>query len=341
MNDFATNILVWYQQYGRKNLPWQKDINPYRVWVSEIMLQQTQVSTVIPYFNRFVGSFPNVRVLANADDDEVLHHWSGLGYYSRARNLHKTAKIIVDECGGEFPDCPDALQSLPGIGRSTAGAILATAFEIPTPILDGNVKRVLARHNGIEGWPGKSAVANALWEASIKYTPDRQSRAYTQAIMDMGATLCTRAKPKCEQCPVNSSCVALSENQIALYPGKKPKKALPIKQSEMLILLNSDNEVLLEKRPPTGIWGGLWCLPELNTLRDKINSFDEDRWNIMRHTFSHFHLDITPVVIRGELSDQLMDNTDLLWYNISKPQQLGLAAPVSKLLDELKLHRKS
>lgn len=338
MSPFASNILDWYQLHGRKDLPWQQDISPYRVWVSEIMLQQTQVNTVTPYFQRFVESFPTITALAEASEDVVLHHWSGLGYYSRARNLHKTAKIVLDEFDAQLPADVEALQSLPGIGRSTAGAILATAFEIPTPILDGNVKRVLARHDGISGWPGKSIVANALWASSTKYTPDTHSRAYTQAIMDMGATVCTRSKPDCGNCPVANTCVALKQEQIELYPGKKPKKELPVRQTEMLILVNDRQQVLLEKRPPTGIWGSLWSLPELEHFNYEVDKAVAETWPVLRHTFSHFHLDITPIVIAGELDDRLMDNEGLLWYNIDQPQELGLAAPVSKLLDQLKFN---
>jgi len=337
MSKFASRVLAWYEQHGRKTLPWQKDISPYRVWVSEIMLQQTQVSTVIPYFNVFIDCFPTVEKLALASEDEVLHLWSGLGYYSRARNLHKTAKIVVAEYNARFPDDLETLQKLPGIGRSTAGAILATAFEIPTPILDGNVKRVLARHEGIAGWPGKSSVARILWDASCRYTPARNSRPYTQAIMDLGATLCTRNKPDCPRCPVSQSCVALKENNIEQYPGKKSRKTLPVKSSEMMILVNDQDQVLLEKRPGTGVWGGLWCLPELTRMTAQVKACKKETWPALRHTFSHFHLDITPVVIHGELRSQVMDNTQLLWYNVYEPQQLGLAAPVSRLLDQLKM----
>lgn len=336
MNNFASRVLGWYEQHGRKNLPWQEDISPYRVWVSEIMLQQTQVTTVIPYFNDFIERFPGVEQLAYASEDEVLHLWSGLGYYSRARNLHRTAKIVAKEYDFRFPDDLESLQKLPGIGRSTAGAILATAFEIPTPILDGNVKRVLARHDGIAGWPGKAAVARSLWDASCKYTPECSSRPYTQAIMDLGATLCTRNKPDCTHCPVNQSCIALKESKVEQYPGKKPKKILPVKSSEMMLLVNNQNQVLLEKRTGAGVWGGLWCLPELTGMIGHVKAGRQETWPALRHTFSHFHLDITPVVIHGELAGQVMDNTQLLWYNVYEPQRLGLAAPVSKLLDQLK-----
>lgn len=352
---FSARLLSWYDQHGRKNLPWQQDINPYKVWISEIMLQQTQVSTVIPYFNQFMASFPTVADLAKANEDEVLHHWSGLGYYSRARNLHKSAKQICSEHNGDLPNDLEQLQALPGIGPSTAGAIRATAFELPATILDGNVKRVLARHNAIAGWPGQTTTNKKLWQIAEAYTPAKHLRAYTQAIMDLGATLCTRSKPNCEQCPVQTSCIAFKEQSIAEFPGKKPRKALPVKTIQMLIMQNAAGEVLLEKRPPVGIWGGLWSFPEADDitktfcLSNKIN--DKKVGDVVRHTFSHFHLDITPVFckLQTNIKDAsttndaiinkdfigVMDDKPLLWYNIAEPRNVGLAAPVAKLLSTL------
>lgn len=346
-NNFAKQLLKWFELHGRKNLPWQQNLTPYRVWVSEIMLQQTQVNTVIPYFERFMLRFPSIDKLALAEQDEVLHYWSGLGYYSRARNLHKTAQQVMTHFNGQLPDDVEQLQSLPGIGRSTAGAILATAFEQPASILDGNVKRVLARHDAIEGWPGNTAVSKQLWEITERLTPKKQVRAYTQAIMDLGATLCTRSKPQCEACPVVASCKAKACNTIALYPGKKPKKVLPVKATEMLIIENQHGHILLEKRPPTGIWGGLWSLPENRSALDaNLVSNKPQCWPVLRHTFSHFHLDITPVHHKLKASNSarqnaVMEVNNQLWYNIQQPKAIGLAAPVSKLLKALQTSKQS
>ena len=346
-NNFAKQLLKWFELHGRKNLPWQHNLNPYRVWISEIMLQQTQVNTVIPYFERFMLRFPCIDKLALAEQDEVLHYWSGLGYYSRARNLHKTAQQVMANFKGQLPDGSDQLQSLPGIGRSTAGAILAIAFEQPASILDGNVKRVLARHDAIDGWPGNTAVSKQLWEIAERLTPKQQVRAYTQAIMDLGATLCTRSKPQCEACPVAVSCKAKAYDAIALYPGKKPKKVLPVKATEMLIIENQDGHVLLEKRPPTGIWGGLWSLPEQRSALDtNLVASKPQCWPVVRHTFSHFHLDITPVHHKLKANNTarqnaVMEVNNQLWYNIKQPKAIGLAAPVSKLLRALQTNKQS
>ena len=247
--EFQALLLNWFAGHGRKDLPWQQHISPYRVWLSEIMLQQTQVSSVIPYFQRFTARFPNLPSLAAADLDEVLQHWSGLGYYARARNLHKTAQLLADR-NGEFPDNITQLSALPGIGRSTAGAILSIAFGQSQAILDGNVKRVLTRFHAVRGWPGEIKVANQLWEISSRYTPALDTGAYTQAIMDLGATLCTRSKPKCGTCPVAAGCQALATDLVNSLPETKPRKNLPVKQLYFLILQNPDREILLEKRPP-------------------------------------------------------------------------------------------
>lgn len=332
---FANRLLRWYSTHGRKDLPWQNNIDPYRVWVSEVMLQQTQVATVIPYFQQFMEQFPTVNSLAQADIDQVLHRWSGLGYYSRARNLHKTASIVEAEYNGEFPSDLDALQALPGIGRSTAGAIRATAFEIPTPILDGNVKRVLARQFGIAGWPGKSAVAKELWAVSEQCTPAREARAYTQAIMDFGATLCTRTKPACDICPVATSCVALKEGSIAELPGKKPKKVLPVRETTMFILVDQ-SKVLLEKRPPSGIWGGLWSFPEDRQRLECFKPTELQKLEVVKHTFSHFHLLIEPVMLRASNTAAVFDSERLDWFSIKSVQPVGLAAPIERLLQKVR-----
>src|SRR5690606_34704110 len=253
---FQRAVLGWYDQHGRKDLPWQQQITPYRVWVSEIMLQQTQVSTVIPYFERFMHRFPDVQALARAPVDDVLHHWTGLGYYARARNLHKAAQKVAQEFAGEFPADIDALTSLPGVGRSTAGAIASLAMNLRAPILDGNVKRVLARFYAIDGYPGERAVEQQLWHHAENLTPHTRLREYTQVMMDLGATLCTRSKPRCDDCPLQKSCRAFADNSMHLYPGRKAKKALPTRRTWMLLLEDAEGRVLLEQRPPAGLWGG-------------------------------------------------------------------------------------
>lgn len=341
---FADRLLAWFDKHGRKDLPWQQDITPYRVWVSEIMLQQTQVNTVVPYYLAFMKSFPTVQRLARAPLDQVLHHWAGLGYYARARNLHKAAQQVVTEFGGEFPDTVEAMEQLPGIGRSTAGAIVSIAYKKRAPILDGNVKRVLARHQAIGGWPGESATLKALWSASEASTPEKRAAAYTQAIMDLGATLCTRTKPACGDCPVNQDCAAYHAKTQSEYPGKKPKKAVPVRTTQMLMLEAPGKQILLEQRPSSGIWGGLWSFPE---LPDEAGAEDYclqqfgtagkiKRWPVMRHTFSHYHLDITPVHISlAQAPGQIMEDDRLLWYNSPSAPDVGLAAPVQKLLKQL------
>ena len=261
-NAFSTRVLAWFDENGRKDLPWQHDISPYRVWISEIMLQQTQVATVIPYYESFMQRFPDVLALADASEDEVMHLWSGLGYYSRARNLHKSAKMVAHELGGVFPQTLDGMIALPGIGRSTAGAILSIASGQQTAILDGNVKRVLARFQAVEGWPGKTPVLNELWEYAEAYTPMARVADYTQAMMDLGATVCTRSRPQCGDCPLVADCEGHASGEPTRYPGKKPKKVLPVKQTCMVVL-EHQGQILLEKRPPTGIWPGLWSLPEV------------------------------------------------------------------------------
>ncbi len=344
MPDFAQQLLSWYDLHGRKNLPWQQGITPYRVWLSEVMLQQTQVETVIPYFERFIERFPTVEALAGAPVDEVLHLWTGLGYYARARNLHKCAQQVYQSLNGEFPSDVASLVALPGIGRSTAGAIASTAFEQRAAILDGNVKRVLARYFAIGGWPGNNAVANALWKHAEKLTPDSRNRDYTQAIMDLGATVCTRSRPDCPACPLAQTCMAHAAGEETLHPGKKPRKVLPVKSTQMLILTSADGDVLLEQRPPQGIWGGLWSFPELGMGDDPLehcrSAFGEprdlDRLPQVRHTFSHYHLDIQPVCItlsRGIAGIRADDRR--LWYNLQKPVNIGLAAPVKRLIESL------
>lgn len=342
---FSERLLVWYDKHGRHDLPWQENQTPYRVWVSEIMLQQTQVNTVIPYYQRFMESFPDVQTLASADQEQVLEHWAGLGYYARGRNLHKAAQIICDQYGGEFPETLDEFSSLPGIGRSTAGAILSLSRGQRHPILDGNVKRVLTRYYAVEGWPGQTAVERKLWVLADDLTPDTRVNAYTQAIMDLGATLCTRAKPACALCPVQAGCQAFAQGRPTDFPNKKPKKAQPVKTTDMLLILNDKGEVMLEKRPPTGIWGGLWSLPECPEgspetwvlERYGLKVRHEQDWAGFRHTFSHYHLDITPRLMRLEntRTDRVMEAADTNWYNTGQKLPVGCAAPVQKLLDLL------
>jgi A/G-specific adenine glycosylase len=343
--DFSNKILAWYARSGRKDLPWQSEPTLYRVWVSEIMLQQTQVATVIPYYRRFMERFPTVQTLAGANQDEVLHHWSGLGYYARARNLQAAAQQIMARHDGIFPETFSELVDLPGIGRSTAGAVLALACGQRQPILDGNVKRVLARYHAIEGWPGKADVLKTLWALAEESTPTRQIAAYTQAIMDLGATVCTRRQPACTQCPLAAGCRARQCGRQTEYPAPRQKKTLSVRAVKMLLLCNERNEVLLEKRPPTGIWGGLWSFPELAITPDAEAAWQEasgirfrriESWPVMRHTFTHFQLEITPLLarVRHEAA-VVMEGTDRVWYNTSHPTERGLAAPVKRLLHKV------
>ena len=346
---FSDKVLAWFDQYGRKDLPWQKDINPYRVWVSEIMLQQTQVKTVIPYYQRFMQSFPDVQTLAHAGEDEVLKHWSGLGYYARCRNMHKAAKLVCNEFSGEFPENLEEIQSLPGIGRSTAAAILSISHNQKQAILDGNVKRVLSRVYAIDGWSGKAAVLKKLWSVAEQTVPNTRNADYTQAIMDLGATVCTRSKPHCNHCPLDKVCSAFKQGQQTKYPGKKPKKILPEKQAIMLIVKNSEQAVLMQKRPPAGIWGSLWCFPQFDNLTEanewvhlhlNQNLTEESSIDlpILSHTFSHFRLHIQPLIIHHKTPIKLgvMENDDSLWYNITTEFNGGLAAPVQTLLERIR-----
>jgi len=343
--DIGNRVLAWFDRHGRKNLPWQQAISPYRVWVSEIMLQQTQVQTVIPYYDRFMRELPDVHALAQASPDHVMHLWTGLGYYSRARNLQRTAQIVCEQYGGEFPDDVERLSDLPGIGRSTAGAIASIAFGKRAAILDGNVKRVLARFHGVEGYPGETAVHNKLWDFAEKHTPQKRIEAYTQAMMDLGATLCTRSKPACGICPLTEDCFARQESRAAEFPGKKPKKTLPVKSAQMLIILDRHGDILLEKRPPTGIWSSLWVFPQIESNEDPIAYCADhlqlktdivERWASYRHTFSHYHFDIEPVVLRlKKQPTAINENERQLWYNLRNPAAIGLAAPVVKLLKKL------
>lgn len=337
---FAAAVLGWYDQHGRKDLPWQQDITPYRVWVSEIMLQQTQVSTVLDYFPRFMAALPSVEALAAASEDEVLHLWTGLGYYSRARNLQKAARLVVAEHAGEFPRSIEQLTALPGIGRSTAGAIAALSMGLRAPILDGNVKRVLARYLATDGYPGEPGVAAQLWVAAERFTPAERVNHYTQAMMDLGATLCTRSKPDCLRCPLQPGCQARLQGRQAALPASKPRKILPQKSTLMPLLVNPEHAVLLYRRPSSGLWGGLWSLPELDAqqaleallAKHSLQPGESLPMAELKHTFSHFQLTIQPSLLHVTQTGSAVAEADWLWYKLANPPRLGLAAPVKKLL---------
>lgn len=336
-------VLSWYSRFGRKSLPWQQDKTPYKVWLSEIMLQQTQVATVIPYFERFIAQFPTITDLAAASLDEVLHLWTGLGYYMRARNLHKAAKQMVESHDGKFPVTFSAVTDLPGVGRSTAGAILSLALGQHFPILDGNVKRVLARCYAVEGWPGKKEVENRLWDISEQVTPAKDVDQFNQAMMDLGALVCTRSKPKCAFCPLSQHCLSYANNNWANYPGKKQKQTLP-ERTGWFLLMQRGHSVWLEQRPPIGLWGGLYCFPQFSSLQElqlwlKGHTVDINQLSQMvsfRHTFSHFHLDIIPMWLILSSARGAMEEGKGLWYNLAYPASVGLAAPVERLLGELR-----
>ncbi|MDX1518574.1 MAG: A/G-specific adenine glycosylase [Gammaproteobacteria bacterium] len=345
-NSFAATLLAWFDRHGRHDLPWQQDACPYHVWVSEIMLQQTQVKTVIPYYLRFIERFGSVQALAAANIDEVLHYWTGLGYYARARNLHKAAGVIVSEYGGEFPESLEEMMGLPGIGRSTAGAILSLAFGQRHPILDGNVKRVLTRVYCIDGWPGQSQVEKQLWALAEDLTPHDRTAAYTQAIMDLGATVCTRTQPGCDHCPVTFMCKAHTRGEQSRYPNPKPKTGKPVRATIFMVIENPRGEVFLEQRPPSGIWGGLWGFPECDNKKEiqrRLQQLGLEASSItslepLRHTFSHFHLDINPVhcQVTGSAS-VIREVRDQCWFKNDGTARLGMAAPIIKLLERLEL----
>ena len=339
----AELLLPWFDRHGRKDLPWQSERTPYRVWISEIMLQQTQVATVVPYFNAFMARFPTVTSLAGAPLDEVLHRWSGLGYYARARNLHRAAGILVAAHGGEFPRTLEQVMELPGIGRSTAGAILALARNERHPILDGNVKRVLSRHFGVEGYAGEAAVAARLWELAERNTPTARVADYTQAIMDLGATVCVRSRPLCNACPLAQSCVARATHRQHELPTPKPRATRKLKRTCMLLAVH-EGRVLLERRPPSGIWGGLWGFPEFSTAEDARNWCAQnlgaqarlpEPMTPLRHVFTHFDLDIEPLRVTCGGAAAVMEGDRWVWYNPASPLSLGLAAPVSQLIRTL------
>ena len=339
----APRLLDWHAKAGRHDLPWQSDRSAYRVWVSEIMLQQTQVSTVIPYFERFVQRFPDVRVLADAPPDEVLHLWTGLGYYARARNLHRAAQFIRDRHGGEFPQSLDAVMELPGVGRSTGGAILAISAGARHSILDANVKRVLARYYAVDGAPDEAATLAQLWKLADDNTPVTDVATYTQAIMDLGAMVCRYPTPRCEECPIAGDCRARIEGRQAELPVAKRKRAARRTKTAVMLVARRASEVLLVQRPPTGIWGGLWCLPEFEH-RDAAEAYAQnalvsatlERAALpdIEHSFTHFDLVITPLVASCRGEARVRDGSGL-WYDLNQPARVGLPAPIKSLLGTL------
>ena len=342
---FSAAVIGWQKQHGRHALPWQNTRDAYRIWLSEIMLQQTQVTAVIPYYQRFLESFPDVGSLAAAPSEAVMAHWSGLGYYTRARNLHRCAQRVSAEYGGRFPSDPELLADLPGIGRSTAAAISAFAYGTRAAILDGNVKRVFARVFGVDGYPGAKAVEDQLWRRAVALLPQTDMESYTQGLMDLGATLCVRGKPACEKCPLAQRCVALATDRVAVLPVRKPKKAVPERETVMLVI-NDGADVLLEQRPDSGIWGGLLSLPELplmpnaaefdRSVRGLVAPFGEisacRKLTPFSHVFTHFKLHVSPYQVALESRLLHAAQHQYVWYPVSRLADAPLPAPVKKLL---------
>lgn len=349
MQPFSKRLLKWWDQHGRHDLPWQHPRSAYRCWVSEIMLQQTQVKTVIPYFELFISRFPGIPSLAAASSDEVMSMWSGLGYYARARNLLKTAQICVAVHGSDLPATPVELEALPGIGKSTANAIYSQAHNQPAVVLDGNVKRVLGRHLAFDGWPGKPAVHNQLWLHAESLLPSDRGADYTQAIMDLGATLCTRSKPQCGECPVSQDCQALLQHKVDEYPHSRPKKIrVTEKTFQMLILVDENHKVLLERRPPAGVWGGLWSLPADDRGEDlserlPFNSKSLRSLPELHHQLTHISMTIKPLIGSVQESEQgvaqewpngVECTADRQWFGADEWPALGLPKPVRQLLEK-------
>ena len=341
MHSFSSRLIAWQRTHGRHDLPWQ-GANAYRVWLSEIMLQQTQVATVIPYYQRFTASFPTISALAAASEEQVLALWSGLGYYARGRNLHRTARIIVEKYHGEFPREFEQIVELPGIGRSTAAAICALAWHEHRAILDGNVKRVLARYCGIAGWAGDKKVESRLWQQAEALLPQRDIAAYIQAQMDLGATLCTRNKPKCGECPVSSDCVALQGGRVSELPTLRARKTVPERHTTFLLLMHG-NDILLEKRPSSGIWGGLWCLPQFDDedaarewfAQNAMTASHGERLAAFTHTFTHFKLHITPLKIQLARKPLRANQPGSVWLDAGEALGAAIPTPVRALLNEI------
>jgi A/G-specific adenine glycosylase len=330
-------LVPWHRKFGRHDLPWQTNKSPYTVWLSEVMLQQTQVATVIPYFHNFLQHFPDIYALASASIDEVLSCWSGLGYYSRGRNLHKAAQRIVESYDGNIPDDIAALQDLPGIGPSTAAAILSLAYNKKHAILDGNVKRVLCRYHGLSVYPDKPEHKQLLWQLAHSNMSTRTAGEYTQAIMDLGATVCSKRQPDCDSCPLKIACQCRQQQAFDTMPLPKPKKKVPEKSIYFAVILNRDGDTLLQKRPEQGIWGGLWSFIEAETVSAffELSYLEEQDWTELptfSHTFTHFKLHITPILF--ELARKPRLNANQIWYN-SDNHTVGLAKPVSKILEQV------
>ena len=343
MPAFAARVTRWQARHGRHGLPWQDTRDAYRIWLSEVMLQQTQVATVIPYYARFLARFPDIAALARAPEDEVLALWSGLGYYSRARNLQRAAQAVVERHGGRFPKDFAEVAALPGIGRSTAAAICAFAFGDRRAILDGNVKRVLARHAGIEGYPGAPAVEKKLWACAEALLPRRGVERYTQGLMDLGALVCTRTKPRCGECPVSADCAAFRRGLTATLPHARPRKALPVRRTVMLVLEHA-GEVLLVKRPPTGVWPGLWSLPEVADARAAAGEcrarfgVEPGRFAALpevAHGFSHYRLDIEPRRAGVAQRAARAAEPGALWLTVEEALAAAIPAPVRRILQSL------
>jgi A/G-specific adenine glycosylase len=344
-DELGARLLAWFDRHGRHDLPWQVAPTPYSVWVSEIMLQQTQVATVVPYYERFMRQFPTIESLASADLDRVLRLWSGLGYYARARNLHRAARIVVERFDGALPATIEDLTTLPGIGRSTAGAILALAHGARAPILDGNVKRVLARYHSVEGWPGAPEVQRELWSHAEAHTPVDRVAAYTQAIMDLGATLCTRARPACTVCPLAATCAACRNGTQLRIPAPRPKRARPMRRVVALVVQDPHGRVLLVRRAARGVWGGLYSLPELDDAESARDWCLRElgarvaatrRFATIEHAFTHFDLALEPLSLELEDSPAtVMDRDDRVWYNPIEEVSVGVPAPIATLLESL------
>lgn len=335
----SKKLISWQMQYGRHHLPWQQDPSPYRVWISEIMLQQTQVETVKAYYIRFMQRFPTVFDLAKAQTESVLQLWSGLGYYARARHLHQTAQIIVEAHQGKFPEDLAALIQLPGIGGSTAGAILSLSMQQSAAILDGNVRRVLARIYAIKVWPAAPQIAKQMWEIARHHTPSQQAHIYNQALMDLGAMICTPKAPQCPLCPLRNQCLAYQQDLQTAIPVSKPKKELPQKHGFMLVLYDEkNNAILLEKRKAPGIWGGLWCFPECPKPGKSFNDYlpkDAQLLSIeapMKHTFTHYRWHITPIIVKSKRAQIPKISGEHQWYALNHSTPLALAAAVKRLL---------
>jgi len=361
MSDFATRLILWQRRHGRHGLPWQ-GADAYGVWLSEVMLQQTQVATVIPYYRRFIASFPTIAALAAASEDQVLQHWSGLGYYARGRNLHATARQIMEKYQGRFPRRYEQILDLPGIGRSTAAAICALVWHERHAILDGNVRRLLARYCGISGWHGDNKVERRLWQEAEALLPLTDVATYTQALMDMGATICTRKQPKCSECAVHSGCVASQTGRVHELPAARPRKKLPERRATFLLLMHG-NDILLEKRCSRGIWGSMWCPPQLDNGQSAVTEYmqrngmgsiggnrrrmavesgeaadfadEHEALSPFTHTFTHFRLHIAPVLMRLPYKPEEEMHFDKVWLDLDAALRAAIPTPMRVLFNRL------